>query len=84
MEGGVISIFTVSILVQSDIMVVMGSSLVVLQPIDVLVLLVAVGVRAVDEYGGGAGPVQLWRGKGVRFPSRERECGAGGVGSHSL
>ncbi len=57
MEGGVISIFTVAILVQSDIMVIVGSSLVVLQPVDVLVLLVAVWVRAVDEDGGGTRPV---------------------------
>lgn len=84
MEGGVIPVLTVSILVQSDVTFIVGSGLVVLQPIDVLVFLVTVGMRAVNEYGGGAGAVQLWGRKGICFTSREGGCSTSGVGSHAF
>lgn len=58
MEGGFLSILTVPICFWLAVIVCVGMSLVVLKSIDVLILLVAVWVRTVNQDWGGTIPVQ--------------------------
>ena len=53
MEGGLLSIFTVSICFRLAVIVCVGMSLVVLKFIDVLILFVAVWVGTVNQDWGG-------------------------------
>lgn len=53
MDGGLFSIFTVSISFWFAVIICVGMSLVVLKPINVLVLFVAVWVGTVNQDWGG-------------------------------
>lgn len=80
MEAWLLPILAVSICFRLAVVICVGMSLVVLKPIDVLILLVAVGVGTVDEHWRGAALVQEG---GLGLPLG---CGgrASGVGAHAL